>query len=193
VASSNMRLRRPLRPPAEQALALADEDSAALWRGRCQLALATLKSAEQIESVFRSGAGFGWHEHDDGVRSGVERFFRPGYNANRSAPGSQLSTCCGETARRGRGRRRRLRARSSTRLMATGVSEFDLRWFRLPRLSRSTSPARRPKPPGSRGASGSTWLPRLASRAPATTSSPCSTACTTWATRSAQPATFEAR
>src|SRR4029077_5550193 len=27
-------------------------------------------------------AGVGWHEHDAGVFTGCERFFRPGYNAN---------------------------------------------------------------------------------------------------------------
>ena len=30
----------------------------------------------------RSGAGVGWHEHNQNVHDGCERFFRPGYNAN---------------------------------------------------------------------------------------------------------------
>ena len=68
--------------PAEQAMALADEDSPAFVGGAFQLALATLKSAERIESAFTSGAGVGWHEHDEGVPIGCERFFRPGYNAH---------------------------------------------------------------------------------------------------------------
>jgi SAM-dependent methyltransferase len=68
--------------PAEQAMALADEDSPAFVGGAFQLALATLKSAGRIESAFTSGAGVGWHEHDEGVPIGCERFFRPGYNAN---------------------------------------------------------------------------------------------------------------
>jgi SAM-dependent methyltransferase len=68
--------------PAEQALALADEDSPTFVGGAFQLALATLKSAERIEAAFTSGAGVGWHEHDEGVAIGCERFFRPGYNAN---------------------------------------------------------------------------------------------------------------
>jgi SAM-dependent methyltransferase len=68
--------------PAEQAMALADEDSPAFVGGAFQLAVATLKSAERIEAAFRSGAGVGWHEHDEGVPIGCERFFRPGYNAN---------------------------------------------------------------------------------------------------------------
>jgi SAM-dependent methyltransferase len=68
--------------PAEQAMALADEDSPAFVGGAFQLALATLRSAPRIEGAFISGEGVGWHEHDEGVPIGCERFFRPGYNAN---------------------------------------------------------------------------------------------------------------
>ena len=68
--------------PPEQAFALANEDSPAFVCGAFELATATLKSGEQIESAFRSGKGFGWHQHDAGVATGCERFFRPGYNAN---------------------------------------------------------------------------------------------------------------
>jgi 2-polyprenyl-3-methyl-5-hydroxy-6-metoxy-1,4-benzoquinol methylase len=68
--------------PPEQAMALADEDSPAFVGGAFELATATLKSAPHIEDAFRTGAGFGWHEHDLGVSTGCERFFRPGYNAN---------------------------------------------------------------------------------------------------------------
>lgn len=68
--------------PPEQAMCLADENSPAFVGGAFELATATLKAGPQIEEVFRSGAGFGWHEHDLGVSTGCERFFRPGYNAN---------------------------------------------------------------------------------------------------------------
>jgi SAM-dependent methyltransferase len=68
--------------PAEQALALANEDSPAFVCGAFELATATLRAGAEIESAFRSGAGFGWHQHDSGVATGCERFFRPGYNAN---------------------------------------------------------------------------------------------------------------
>src|SRR5437588_5225621 len=68
--------------PAEHALALANEDSPAFVCGAFELATASLKSESQIESAFRTGAGFGWHQHDLGVSTGCERFFRPGYNAN---------------------------------------------------------------------------------------------------------------
>jgi 2-polyprenyl-3-methyl-5-hydroxy-6-metoxy-1,4-benzoquinol methylase len=68
--------------PPEQAMVLADENSPAFVCGAFELATATLKAEPHIEEVFRSGAGFGWHEHDAGVPTGCERFFRPGYNAN---------------------------------------------------------------------------------------------------------------
>jgi 2-polyprenyl-3-methyl-5-hydroxy-6-metoxy-1,4-benzoquinol methylase len=68
--------------PPEQAMALADEDSPAFVCGAFELATATLKAGPQIEDSFRTGEGFGWHQHDVGVATGCERFFRPGYNAN---------------------------------------------------------------------------------------------------------------
>ncbi len=68
--------------PAEQALALASEDSPAFVCGAFELATATLRAGKEIESSFKTGRGFGWHEHDTGVATGCERFFRPGYNAN---------------------------------------------------------------------------------------------------------------
>ena len=68
--------------PAEQALALANEDSPAFVCGAFELATATLRAGGDIESAFKTGRGFGWHEHDHGVMTGCERFFRPGYNAN---------------------------------------------------------------------------------------------------------------
>jgi SAM-dependent methyltransferase len=68
--------------PAEQAMALADEDSPAFVCGAFELATATLRAGAEIEAAFKSGRGFGWHEHDHGVMTGCERFFRPGYNAN---------------------------------------------------------------------------------------------------------------
>src|SRR5205085_11831410 len=37
---------------------------------------------DKIIDAFRSGAGMGWHEHDDRLFRGTERFFRPGYRAH---------------------------------------------------------------------------------------------------------------
>jgi len=66
----------------EQAFALANEDSPAYLPGAFQLALGSLAAVPRIAESFRSGAGMGWHEHDDGVFHGCEKFFRPGYAAN---------------------------------------------------------------------------------------------------------------
>ena len=67
---------------AEQAFTLANEDSPAYLPGAFELALGSLAAVPRITESFRSGAGMGWHEHDDGVFHGCEKFFRPGYAAN---------------------------------------------------------------------------------------------------------------
>ena len=66
----------------EQAFALANEDSPAYLPGAFILAVSTLKAEEKITEAFRSGAGFGWHEHDKGLFEGTEKFFRPNYIGN---------------------------------------------------------------------------------------------------------------
>jgi len=66
----------------EQAFTLADENSPAYLPGAFQLALGSLAAVPRIADSFRTGAGMGWHEHDDGVFHGCEKFFRPGYAAN---------------------------------------------------------------------------------------------------------------
>jgi SAM-dependent methyltransferase len=66
----------------EQAFALAKEDSPAYLPGAFELALGSLTAVPRIAESFRTGAGMGWHEHDDGVFHGCEKFFRPGYAAN---------------------------------------------------------------------------------------------------------------
>lgn len=66
----------------EQAFTLAKEDSPAYLPGAFELALGSLAAVPRIAESFRSGAGMGWHEHDDRVFHGCEKFFRPGYAAN---------------------------------------------------------------------------------------------------------------
>jgi len=66
----------------EQAFALTDPDGAVYVPGAFQLALGTLRAEDQVTEAFRTGAGIGWHQHDDEVFTGCERFFRPGYTAN---------------------------------------------------------------------------------------------------------------
>jgi SAM-dependent methyltransferase len=44
-----------------------------------------MKDEEKLTEIFRTGKGFGWHEHEKGLFEGCERFFRPGYLANLTA------------------------------------------------------------------------------------------------------------
>ncbi|HEX8128399.1 MAG TPA: methyltransferase domain-containing protein [Pyrinomonadaceae bacterium] len=67
---------------AEQAFALADEQSPAYLPGAFLLAVSALKAVPKITEAFRTGEGFGWHQHDHGLFRGTEMFFRPGYAAN---------------------------------------------------------------------------------------------------------------
>ncbi len=68
--------------PAEQAFALAVDDSPAFLPGAFQLALGLLSDQPKIKEVFKTGKGMGWHEHDARLFHGTERFFRPNYLAN---------------------------------------------------------------------------------------------------------------
>jgi SAM-dependent methyltransferase len=68
--------------PAEQAVALTDEDSPAYLPGLFEIALGAVLDSPRITDAVRSGTGVGWHEHNQHVHDGCERFFRPGYNAN---------------------------------------------------------------------------------------------------------------
>jgi SAM-dependent methyltransferase len=66
----------------EQAFALSDPEGPVYVPGAFVLALATLRAEPAITEAFRTGNGFGWHEHDSDVFTGTELFFRPGYLAN---------------------------------------------------------------------------------------------------------------
>ncbi|HEX4748018.1 MAG TPA: class I SAM-dependent methyltransferase [Bryobacteraceae bacterium] len=66
----------------EQAFTLADENSPAYLPGAFELALGALQAVPRIADSFRTGHGMGWHEHDDRVFHGCEKFFRPSYSAN---------------------------------------------------------------------------------------------------------------
>ncbi|MEW6128298.1 MAG: class I SAM-dependent methyltransferase [Acidobacteriota bacterium] len=66
----------------EQAFIFANDNSPAFLPGAFQVALAATKAAPKIAQAFRTGEGFGWHEHHADLFLGTERFFRPGYAAN---------------------------------------------------------------------------------------------------------------
>jgi ubiquinone/menaquinone biosynthesis C-methylase UbiE len=63
----------------EKVFALTDPAGPVFLPGAFELALGALKAQAHIEDAFRTGDGFGWHEHDTDVFTGCERFFRPGY------------------------------------------------------------------------------------------------------------------
>src|SRR3954454_5567188 len=65
-----------------QAFVLADPNGPVYLPGAFVLAIGALRSIDEITDRFRTGAGFGWHEHDHNVFVGCEQFFRPGYVAN---------------------------------------------------------------------------------------------------------------
>jgi ubiquinone/menaquinone biosynthesis C-methylase UbiE len=66
----------------EKAFALTDPDGPLYLPGAFELALGALAALPRMEQAFTSGAGLGWHEHDEQVFSGCEKFFRPGYHAH---------------------------------------------------------------------------------------------------------------
>jgi len=68
--------------PQEHALALADEDSPFYILGVYDSIASLYADEDKIVEAFRSGKGMGWHEHDQRLFRGTERFFRPGYRAH---------------------------------------------------------------------------------------------------------------
>jgi len=66
----------------EQAAVLAHEGTPAFLAGAMTIAAAAVKDEEKISEAFRTGAGFGWHEHHEDLFVGTERLFKPGYVGN---------------------------------------------------------------------------------------------------------------
>lgn len=66
----------------EQAAVLAEPSSPALLVGAMTLAASTAKDEDKVCQAFKTGKGFGWHEHDHDLFHGTERLFKPGYLAN---------------------------------------------------------------------------------------------------------------
>jgi 2-polyprenyl-3-methyl-5-hydroxy-6-metoxy-1,4-benzoquinol methylase len=66
----------------EQAFALALDDTPIHLPGFYHMLASIMKDEEKLTEIFRTGQGFGWHEHEKGLFEGCERFFRPTYLAN---------------------------------------------------------------------------------------------------------------
>jgi 2-polyprenyl-3-methyl-5-hydroxy-6-metoxy-1,4-benzoquinol methylase len=68
--------------PREKAFALADRTSPVYVGGLAEVVLSAAADADKAADGFRTGHGMHWHEHDNRLFRGTERFFRPGYVAN---------------------------------------------------------------------------------------------------------------
>jgi SAM-dependent methyltransferase len=66
----------------EQAFLLADPESPVYLGGLAEIVVAIAHDAQKVADGLRTGRGMHWHEHHDGLFTGTERFFRPGYAAN---------------------------------------------------------------------------------------------------------------
>jgi len=86
---------------AEQALALADDESPVFLGGLFQTMVAATRITPKLIEAFRTGAGVGWGEHDPDLFVGTERGFRPGYKAN--LVGTWIPALDGVQAKLGRG------------------------------------------------------------------------------------------
>jgi SAM-dependent methyltransferase len=65
--------------PAEQALALADEESEVYLLGAYDILASFFADEDRLAEAFRTGRGLHWNEHDHHLFSGTEAFFRAGY------------------------------------------------------------------------------------------------------------------
>ena len=107
--------------PPEHALAMTDADSPAFLPGFFQIALGTVHDTQHIVDAARSGAGYGWHEHDTDVHIGCEGLPPELSRESRRLvdPGARRGG--GEAREGGPRRRRRLRARGVDDPLGAGV------------------------------------------------------------------------
>ena len=68
--------------PDEVAFAMADESSPVFLGGAWQLAASVWEALPKLAQAYTTGGGVAWADHSHDLFEGVERFFRPGYNAN---------------------------------------------------------------------------------------------------------------
>jgi SAM-dependent methyltransferase len=65
--------------PDEQALLLAVDTGPAYLPAAYQIIASTVMDEPQLRETFKTGFGFGWHQHCAALFDGTERFFRPSY------------------------------------------------------------------------------------------------------------------
>ena len=176
----------------EQAMVFANEDSPVFLAGFVEAIAAMYLAAPRIETAFRSGKGMGWHEHNQCLFSGTERFFRTSYNhhlvpewlpaldgvVEKLTAGARVADVgCGH------GASTIVMARAFPRSRFAG---FDYHPASIEHARRAAERA---------GVSDRVtfgWPRPRTSRVRATISSPSSTACMTWETRPAPPRMFVA-
>jgi 2-polyprenyl-3-methyl-5-hydroxy-6-metoxy-1,4-benzoquinol methylase len=73
------------RLPAEQAMALANEDSPVYVAPGQNVLAACFLGFDRVVAAFRGDGGLPWGEHHHRMFHGVEKFFRPGYRAHLTA------------------------------------------------------------------------------------------------------------
>ena len=118
----------------EQAFALANPDGGVYAPGAFLLALGALKAEPRITDAFRTGAGMGWHEHDEDVFARLRAVLparlhrQPGHIVDPGAGRGRR-----QAPRRREGRRHRLRARRLDDPARPRVPEFGLHRLGLPR------------------------------------------------------------
>ena len=66
----------------EQEFLLADPQSPVFLGGLAEVIVSMAIGSDRVADGLRTGKGVHWHEHDDRLFTGTERFFRPGYAAN---------------------------------------------------------------------------------------------------------------
>ena len=66
----------------EQAYVVANSESPVFMPGAFQLVASAPQIEPELRDAFRTGEGIGWHEHDEDVFHGTERFFGPSYGAH---------------------------------------------------------------------------------------------------------------
>lgn len=65
--------------PPEQAFALALDNTPVHLPGAFLMVQSVMNDVDALAERFKSGKGFGWHEHHPTLFEGCERFFRPNY------------------------------------------------------------------------------------------------------------------
>ena len=171
----------------EQTMALADEDSPVFIGAIGDVVSAMILDEPKISEAFKTGKGVGWNERAECLFCGTARFFRAILQASSGAGVAARARWRGrQTQARRQGRRCRLRPRHLDAADGQGISELAL--LRLRRSSRLD----RGRAQGGKGSRArrarvvSTSRPPRPFRPTAMTWFASSTACTTWAIRSAR-------